>query len=151
YRVARGFLVKLSQRSDGALPGAIRLRALADNLYLLADAELIPAFLPDEAADLTRRRGLVFVPGGRVLSFDPDAPVAVAALLDPGAVRRQEWQPFPERRPIAERLREVRLELPPIPPETILEAGAGDIGSEAPRPEASGGVARGIAGVSVAL
>ena len=63
------------------LPGAVRLRALATNLFLPADAELVPALLDDEAEGLARDRGLVFLPGGRILGFDPRARSTPSALL----------------------------------------------------------------------
>jgi hypothetical protein len=129
----------------------IRLRCASSNLYLPTDADLVPSLLPDEYAGLTRRRGLVFLPGGGVLSFDPQQPVAMAALVDPGQVRHSEWQSFPERPAFAERLREIRLDLPPESPEAILEEGAGDIGTEAPRPGASGGIARAVGGAAMGL
>src|SRR6516165_6363763 len=66
YRVAGGFLVRLSQPSERGLPGVIRLRCASSNLYLPTDADLVPSLLPDEYAGLTRRRGLVFLPGGGV-------------------------------------------------------------------------------------
>jgi tetratricopeptide (TPR) repeat protein len=48
-------------------------------------------------------------------------------------------------------LREIRLELPPESPEAILEEGAGDIGTEAPRPGSSGGIARAAGGAAMGL
>jgi hypothetical protein len=151
YRIADGFLVHLSRPSEQGFPGVIRLRCASSNLFLPADADLVPSLLPDEYAGLTRRRGLVFLPGGRVLSFDPKEPVAMATLVDPGQVRRSEWQSFPERPAFAERLREIRLDLPPESPDAILEEGAGDIGTEAPRPGASGGIARAVGGAAMDL
>jgi tetratricopeptide (TPR) repeat protein len=151
YRVAGGFLVRLSQPSERPIPGVIRLRGASANLYVPADADLVPPLLPDEQAGLTRRQGLVFLPGGRVLSFDPRQPLAMSALVDPGPVRRGKWESFPERPGFAERLREIRLELPPVPPEAILEEGAGDIGTEPPRPEGTGGLARAAGSAAMGL
>ena len=67
YAVADGFLLRLSQPLAGPFGGVLRLRPPADNLLLPVDADLLPALLPDEAADLVRRRGLIFLPGGRIL------------------------------------------------------------------------------------
>ncbi len=107
------------------------------------DADLAPALLADEAADLVKRRGLVFLPGGRVLAFDPGQPLPLSAVVvawsgDPATtkgVRRGVWQSLPEPPPLAERLTEITLELPELPPDDLLAAGAGDIGSEAPQPD----------------
>ena len=54
YRVADGFLIKLAGPIAGPVGGVVRLRCLADNLYLPIDADLVPALLPEEAADLGR-------------------------------------------------------------------------------------------------
>src|SRR5260370_31819198 len=92
HRVADGFLVKLPHALDTPLAGVIRLRALAPDLLLPVDAELVPPLLPDEATALVRERGLVFLPGGRVLEFRPDEPVPVAAFVQVGDVRRLSWK-----------------------------------------------------------
>ena len=42
FAVAGGFLLKLDEPTPRPIPGAIRLRALAEDLYLPADAELVP-------------------------------------------------------------------------------------------------------------
>jgi tetratricopeptide (TPR) repeat protein len=78
------------------VPGAIALRRLMGDLLIPADAELVPALLPDEAAALTQHRGLVVLPGGAVLGFDPQ-PLRVTRWLRPVVVRRDDWQPFPPR------------------------------------------------------
>src|SRR4051794_37487405 len=78
YAVADGFLVRLPRPVERAVPGVVRLRSLADNLSLPADADLAPGLLDDEAADLVRRRGLVFLPGDRVLEFTPQRPLSPA-------------------------------------------------------------------------
>src|SRR3954451_6305853 len=62
YRVAGGFLLKLDEGREPPI-GPIRLRNLAENLYLPVDAELVPALLDDEAWGLTRDLGLIFLPG----------------------------------------------------------------------------------------
>jgi tetratricopeptide (TPR) repeat protein len=102
------------------------------------DAELSPALLPDEAAALTGRRGLVFLPGGRVLAFDPAAPLPPSAWLGVTGLRRGDWRPLPEPPPLAERLTEISLDLPGDSPEDVLEAGGEGIGTEEPTPEDAG-------------
>ncbi len=144
FRVAGGFIVRLG---EGVAPpvGPIRLRSLADDLYLPVDADLVPALLDDEARGLTRDLGLVFLPGGRVLGFDWSSPVPIGSLVAPGRRRASSWSSFPDRPPRADRIREIALEstdgLPGDP-----FGGAGDpagpgagIGAEgAPRPEGAG-------------
>jgi tetratricopeptide (TPR) repeat protein len=142
HRVRGGLLLMLQKPSAAPFPGAVRLRCLAENLLLPADADLVPALLEDEAAGLVSRRGLVFLPGGHVLSFDPDRPLPLTALLDPGEVRRGDWKPLPERPPRADRLRDLVLDLPQDRPDTILEPGGEGIGTEEPRPADSSGPAR---------
>src|SRR5207249_951639 len=113
HAVAGGVLLHLSSPPAQALPGAIRLRQLTENLFLPVDAELWPALLPDEAAGLVRRQGLVFLPGGRVLSFAPAQSLSLRSLLRPRRlVRGGGWRPLPEPAPLADRLQEIRLDLP---------------------------------------
>src|SRR3954465_9349560 len=81
HAVAGGFLIRLATPESSSHPGVTRLRALSANLFLPVDAELSPALLPDEAQALVRHRGLVFLPGGRVLAFDPEATLGPAELL----------------------------------------------------------------------
>src|SRR5207248_6360372 len=91
------------ERSGRNLPGAVRLRRLAADLFIPIDADLSPALLPDEAAALTRDRGLVVLPG-EVLAFDPANPLTVDRWLAPARVRREGWQPFPPRPDSPDRL-----------------------------------------------
>lgn len=146
--VADGFLLKLPRPTEAAVPGAIRLRALAGDLLLPADADLIPPLLEDEAAALVRTRGLIFLPGGRVLEYAPAQPVSLAALLAPPALDRRDWAPLPEVPPLPESLSEITLDLPFATPEAVLEASGGDIGTEAPLPPESGAPARVAGGVA---
>src|SRR4051794_6388542 len=64
HAVPGAFLVKLEGAAPQVVPGVVRLRCLAPDLYLPVDAELEPALLEDEAAGLARGRGLVLLPGG---------------------------------------------------------------------------------------
>jgi tetratricopeptide (TPR) repeat protein len=142
YRVADGFLLKLARPAAEAALGVVRLRALAENLLLPADAELEPALLPDEAAALASRRGLVFLPGGRVLEYAPAEPLAPAAWLAAAGLRRGTWQPLPEPPPLAERLTAIDLDVPGDSPEEVLQAGGEGIGTEEPRPADTGAARR---------
>jgi hypothetical protein len=152
YAVPGGFLVVAPKTSTGGTPvpqagaGAIRLRSLTANLFLPADAELIPPLLPDEAAALVRDRGLVFLPGGRVLGFDPGRPLSAADLVTSTRLPARHWRPLPDRPGRPERLRAIHLDLPEETPDHILEAGAGDIGSEAPPRPGAGAPGSGVAG-----
>jgi hypothetical protein len=129
YPVADGFLLKLPAPSRAAFPGTVRLRALADNLFVPADADLVPALRDDEAAGLVRRRGLVFLPGGRVLGFAPDGPLPPAALLTADNLRRPSWQSFPERPALADRIQEILLDRPEDSAESALDPGDAALGS----------------------
>lgn len=122
-------------------PGAVRLRRLRGDLLVPADADLVPALLPDEAVALTRNRGLVFLPGGTVLSFDPARPLAVADWLRPVAIRRDEWEPFPPRPVSVDRLTAIERSAPDIAVEDVLRAGEPDDADPLPGPgESEAGV-----------
>jgi tetratricopeptide (TPR) repeat protein len=136
--VADGYLLQLTAPSTAAFPRAIRLRALCPNLLLPVDAELLPAMWDYELQGLVRERGLIFLPGGRVLGFALDDVLPLSALLQAPVLERADWQPFPSPPALAERLQEIRLELPPPTMDEIFEAGGGAVGIEEPRPEGSG-------------
>ena len=135
FAVEGGFLVMLDEPTNRPIPGAIRLRALAEHLYLPADSELVPALLDDEAEGLARDRGLVFLPGGRVLGFDPRSPLDPSALLVAEARPRRNWGPLPRPESLAERIEEIVVEWPNVSPEGVFDAGDDPIGTEAPRPD----------------
>jgi tetratricopeptide (TPR) repeat protein len=132
HLVADGFLIKLSAPHDGLLAGVIRLRGLSADLLLPVDAELVPPLLADEAAALVRQRGLVFLPGGRVLEFDPNETLPMHALVRVGAVQRTAWSALPEPTELAEELREIALDVPAALPPEVLEAGGDGVGTETP-------------------
>jgi tetratricopeptide (TPR) repeat protein len=121
---------------------------LAENLFIPVDAELVPALLDDEAEGLTKDRGLVFLPDGRVVAFDPNATVDLSQLLLAPPRTQRTWQPFPEHEGLAERLDAIVVELPgeaigpaepnPDAADSLLDAGNADIGVEPPRPEDAG-------------
>ncbi len=165
YPVADGFLLKLQESISEPCPGMIRLRELARDLFVPADAELLPALHEDECTGLTRDQGLVFLPGGRALAFAPDQPLALFRILTLGSLRRDDWKPLPAPRQFAQRihcfLREVpepsadeilglggrRSEPPGEPAEGLPRSGADgtkadDIATEEPRPEDSGMAAK---------
>ncbi|MBV8381466.1 MAG: tetratricopeptide repeat protein [Planctomycetaceae bacterium] len=137
FAVAGGFLLKLDEPTPRPIPGAIRLRALAEDLFLPADAELVPTLLDDEAEGLARNRGLVFLPGGRILGFDPRVPLDPSALLVAGARPRRDWGPLPRPEPLAERIEEIIVDCPSDSPEDVLGSGDVAIGTEEPRPVVS--------------
>ena len=151
YRLAGGYLLALHAPTTGVFPGTIRLRRLGPNLFLPVDAELVPALLPDEATVLGRERGLVFLPGGRVLGFVPACPVPPRALLQAGRLERFRWEPFPSPPHLAARIDSVTLELPNDAPEVVLEAGGTDVGIEDPLADASEQPSRAADGVTLGL
>jgi tetratricopeptide (TPR) repeat protein len=142
HAVAGGFLVKLGRPTVAVFPGTIRLRSRTANLFLPVDAELVPALLDDEAAGLVRERGLIFLPGGRVLAFAPDRVLTTDKLLSLPRLPGRLWRALPARPPRPEKLEEIRLELPEDASGLILESGGAGIGEETPRPASSGPIAR---------
>ena len=144
FATADGFLVSLSRPLTGTVGGVLRLRALAPNLFVPVDADLVPALLPAEAADLASRRGLVILPGGRALEFDPTRSLPLAEILSASELRRDAWQPLPEPAPLADRLTELTLEQPDIPLDD-LPAPGDPIGTEDPRPQDVNPLSRALA------
>jgi tetratricopeptide (TPR) repeat protein len=119
FAVEDGFLLSLERPATAAVPGAIRLRELAEGLYLPVDAVLVPNLLADEAAGVVRDRGLVFLHGGRVLEFDREAAIDPKDLLGAGTIVRGAWYSLPEPEQPAERLNQIVLEVPEPDPEEI--------------------------------
>lgn len=151
FDVAGGLLLRLDAPTELPCPGAIRLRALAANLLVPVDADLMPALLDDEAAGLVRDRGLVFLPGGRALAFDPRRPIELGNMLHADRRPARDWQPLPTAPALADRIEEILIDLPDEGADDVLEAGGEDIGTEAPRPEegspaqrAAGGLMSGV-------
>ncbi len=142
FAVGAGYLVKLAVPSERAVPGVVRLRSLAADLFLPVDAELLPTLFDDEAAALVRERGLVFLPGGRVLGYDPRRPLALATLLDMPAVRRRAWQTPPQLPERADRLLEIHLDRPAETIDDLLVPEGPPIGDEEPRPADAGFVSK---------
>ena len=150
YSVADGFLLKLARPESNGAAGCVRLRGLSANLLVPVDADLEPALLPDEAAALVRERGLIFLPGGRVLEFAPARPLALAALLA-APVRREAWGPLPQPRSLADRITEIVVESLPEEADDVLEAGSEGIGTESPRPPDAGLPSKALGKVSLGL
>ncbi len=162
FQVASGFLLIADEVPQSLPPKTIRLRRMSENCYLPVDADLVPALHHEEAVDLTRQRGLVFLPGGQCLAFQPDQPLSPIALIQMPAPKRDEWQPFPDVHNLAERLTNITRVVPEITLDDILGAGGAGIGEEVPRPPRKGalktaagklamGVGKGIAGLGAAL
>jgi tetratricopeptide (TPR) repeat protein len=131
FATADGLLVKLPRPMSTPAPGAVRLRAIADNLFVPVDADLVPALLADEAQALTAKRGLIFLPGSRALAFAADQPLAIEKLLRVPRGSGSAWRSLPEPPKLAEELVEVSLDEPPRPANDIVEQGRQEIGSEA--------------------
>jgi hypothetical protein len=156
FAVADGYLVRPHRTIEAPLVGVIRLAEIGTNLFLPVDAELLPALLPDEAAALGRKSGLVFLPQGRVLEFDPDKPLAWSVFIKPMRWLSSSWQALPEGRKLAETLSEITLADQGESPENLLSPGGEGIGEESPRPDdaslpkkmlgqMAGGVGQGLA------
>ncbi len=127
HTIRGGFLLVPPAAKSRAIPGSIRLRRLAGDLFIPVDSDLLPALLPDEAASLTRDRGLIVLPGGAVHAFDATAPLTVARWLAPMEVRRAEWRPFPQRPDFPDTLTVIERPAPPvIAIVELLGAGAPD-------------------------
>lgn len=132
HLVEGGFLLIASQTIRNIPVGAVALRRLGRHLYLPTDALLSPSLLEDEAAGLTRERGLMFLPGGRVLEFEPTTPLPLSAVLTVGEIRRSDWRPFPTRSALADRLREVLLDRPEDTAVAVIERGDEGVGEASP-------------------
>ncbi len=135
FAVPGGYLLKLLEPSAHAYRRTIRLRRLSPDLFLPADADLLPPLLDDEARALVRDRGLVFLPGGRVLSYEPDRPLQLANVLRVAVVHRRAWVALPAGPERAERLHEILLDVPEESGDEVLEAGSEGIGTEEPLPD----------------
>ncbi|WZO96104.1 tetratricopeptide repeat protein [Isosphaeraceae bacterium EP7] len=139
YPVADGLLLRLTDPTGHPLPGALRLRAIAPDLLLPVDAQLVPALLDDEARGMTRDRGLIFLPGDRVLAFDHRQSLPLSMLLSARSRPRREWGPLPDRPAQVERIESIRVEFPDESPEAALDAGSGGtIGIDARPADESG-------------
>ena len=135
YRVRGGYVLVLQAPSTAPQLG-IRLRRAGGDFFLPVDAAVVPALLPDELVGLTHDRGLVALPGGEFLAFDPHAPVPPGAWLRIEA-RRDAWQPFPARPVRPERLTTIERPAPPAAVIELLRDGQPD--GARPLPEAGGG------------
>ncbi len=130
YALARGFLIVLDAPDSRAVaPGAIRLRALADHLFAPLDATLGVALLDDERRALTKRAGLLLLPG-EALEFDHAAPIPLSALLHV-PLTRQEWTPLPALPARAERIESITVNFPDTPDDLLGQGGEG-IGEQPP-------------------
>lgn len=138
YPVADGFVLHLPTPMDRCVAGAVRLRGLSAHLLLPANAELVPALLPDEASALVRKRGLVFLPGGRVLEYDPAQPIPPATLVRIDDARRRPWQAFPEPPTLANDVTEITLQDFDGSPEQLLEPGGAGIATHDPTLQGGG-------------
>ena len=151
YPTKLGLLVTLSHPSTIHFQNAIRLRAVAENLLIPVDAELIPPLHPDEAAGLVRTHGLLFLPHAEPLAFAHDSPVPLARFLTVPEARRASWEPFPQKRTRAARIESIIFEQFGDPELDILESGGEGIGDEAALPETPALPYRVIAWICVVL
>ena len=131
FRICGGILIELGQPTDQSLPGAIRLRRVAEHYFIPVDGQLSPAILPDEFPGLSRGRGVVHMASG-CFAFDPDSPVPVGNWLRLPPPGTGEWEPFPTLPAIPDALRLIER---PSPPAAVLEIlGAGEPDGHDPLP-----------------
>jgi tetratricopeptide (TPR) repeat protein len=148
HRVSGGYLIKVSIQAPEFCPRTMRLRALANNLYLPFDAELVPKLLEDEASALVSERGLIFLPDGRILGFQFDDIIVPENILEAKRLPASHWRALPEGPALASRLYGIQLDLPEPTIETILDQGGQDIGSQSPRPNGGNLPGRGLGNVA---
>ncbi len=149
FATADGFLIKLPRALETPMAGVVRLRKLADHLYLPVDAALVPPLLEDEARGLVRERGLVFLPGTRVLEFAFDRPLELGDLLQMPRPQVSPWDALPEPPALADELVEITSTVPRPDVNIILEQGRDEIGSESSRPGGNSGLGSKIAGGAI--
>ena len=135
FATADGFLLLLDAPTAKTFSHTLRLRREFEYLLLPVDASLSPQLNSEEANTLTRERGLVILPGGRSLAFDPESPLEPAQLLSVGSARRDGWEALPQPRPLADSIRSMRLDLPHDDVENVIASGGEGIGTEDPRPD----------------
>jgi tetratricopeptide (TPR) repeat protein len=107
--------------------------------------------LPDEAFGLVKNRGLVFLPGGRLLEFQPQQALTLTDLITAPKSPNRAWRSLPRPMPLAERIVEIELDLPFPHADELLESGAEDIGSEPARPEDSSPLSKAAGGMTLGL
>lgn len=124
FSTADGFLIKLDRSIDAPIPGTVRLRAIAENFYIPFDAELTPALHDDEARGLVRDRGVVFLPGGRVLGFLARNPLDLGRYLSYHEYRDREWTSFPTPPFLSDRIVAICYDFPNTIVEDIEQGGS---------------------------
>lgn len=137
HAVRDGFVVELPTPSEERIPGTVPLRLLAGRLYVPCGTDLSPALLPDEAAALTRHRGLLFLPGGECFELSAQALTPADVLRLPLSPTLHPAQPLPSRPTRPSELREVRF-LSDGAPTAVVEPGGAGISVETPRPPGTG-------------
>jgi len=132
FATADGFVLLLASPTEVRLPGVVRLRGLAKHLLIPVNAELVPPLLDDEASALVSKRGLVFLPEGRVLEFDPGNPAPASLLLQLEPLQRCDWRALPIAPTLAETITEITLFETEPSAEDIVEQGGDGISEETP-------------------
>ena len=128
FRIRGGLLIEAAGPS---LPGAIRLRRVAEDYFIPVDGQLSPAILSDEFPGLTRGGGVVHLASG-CFAFDPHSPIPVASWLRLPPRGIGEWEPFPALPANPDALRLIER---PSPPAAVLEIlGAGEPEGHDPLP-----------------
>ncbi len=128
FRIRGGLLIEAAGPS---LPGAIRLRRVAEHYFIPVDGQLSPAILPDEFPGLTPSGGVVHLASG-CFAFDPQSPIPIGNWLCLPPRGTGEWEPFPSLPASPDALRLIER---PSPPAAVLEIlGAGEPDGHDPLP-----------------
>jgi tetratricopeptide (TPR) repeat protein len=161
YALADGYLLLLPKPSAKQIVGVVRLFSAAcgvararssatpqaaGQLLIPVNAELVPPLLEDESEALVRKRGLVYLPGGRVLEYDPEKPIALAALVQLGPIERPHWQSLPAAPALADGINEITQVGVDTSADQIIAQGGDGIGTDDPTLECAGGAASQLAG-----
>jgi len=112
FPISGGFLLKLATPAGKRYPGTIGLRSLCNNLFLPADARVVPELYDEEARALVRDQGIVLLPGGRALGFAFDEPLSLAALMTGPPLTYAAWAPLPTPRHRVDHIQEISLHVP---------------------------------------
>ncbi|VTR97495.1 hypothetical protein [Tuwongella immobilis] len=130
FRVADGFLLRPAGGTRLTIPGTIRLRVVAERLWMPIDAELLPALHPEEQSALVRSRGVIVLPGGRVLEFDPQQPILPSDLLETPPLLPSEWRPLLNLEPLPDGLTRLERLFPAASADSVLQPPDDPIASE---------------------
>jgi tetratricopeptide (TPR) repeat protein len=122
YAVPVGYLVVGTGPVRSPIGATIALRAVGEQLFVPADAEVVPALHPAELRELTASESWLLLPGG-AWAFDPHQPVALATLIAIPRRPARTWRPLPTRPARAELLGRIERQAD-MNAEALLNEGA---------------------------